>query len=160
MSTANGKPSTLTAGSLIGERILLTLWVGSLWAIGYIAAPTLFSVLEGDRQLAGELAGRLFTVTAYVGLVCGALLLAGATARGALRSWRAALVGIMVALTAIGQFGITPLMGELRSGGLAAGSEQAARFGMLHGISSTLFLVTSLLGLALVAFGLRSGRTD
>ena len=31
--------------------IAITLWVGGLWAIGYIAAPVLFSSL-GDRQLA------------------------------------------------------------------------------------------------------------
>ena len=36
--------------------VAITLWVGGLWAIGYIAAPVLFSSL-GDRQLAGVVAG-------------------------------------------------------------------------------------------------------
>ena len=44
--------------------------VGSLWAIGLIAAPTLFSVLSDNTQLAGLLAGKMFTLTAYVGMAC------------------------------------------------------------------------------------------
>ncbi|MCH2219440.1 MAG: DUF4149 domain-containing protein [Dechloromonas sp.] len=36
--------------------ITIALWVGGLWAIGYIVAPVLFSSL-GDRQLAGMVAG-------------------------------------------------------------------------------------------------------
>ena len=42
--------------------IAITLWVGGLLAIGYIAAPVLFASL-GDRQLAGMIAGRLFAIT-------------------------------------------------------------------------------------------------
>ena len=53
------------AGLLAGDRILLTLWVGSLWAIGYIAAPTLFATLE-DRALAGTLAGAMFVRARYL----------------------------------------------------------------------------------------------
>ena len=58
---------------MVGERILLTLWVGGLWAIGYIAAPTLFAMLD-DRKLAGALAGQMFHIISYIGLVCGTLL--------------------------------------------------------------------------------------
>ena len=39
-------------------QIAITLWVGGLLAIGYIAAPVLFASL-GDRQLAGMVAGKL-----------------------------------------------------------------------------------------------------
>ena len=35
------------------QRILLTAWVGGLWAIGYIAAPTLFATLD-DRAMADK----------------------------------------------------------------------------------------------------------
>ncbi len=34
---------------LAGERILLTLWVGGLWAIGYMVAPA--HILQGDTPL-------------------------------------------------------------------------------------------------------------
>ncbi|NOX26610.1 MAG: DUF4149 domain-containing protein, partial [Gammaproteobacteria bacterium] len=43
----------------LGERILLTLWVGGTWTVGYIVAPVLFKFLEADRQLAGALAGEM-----------------------------------------------------------------------------------------------------
>ena len=56
------------------ERILLTLWVGALWVAGFIVAPLLFAELD-DRALAGSLAGSLFTITSYLGLVCGGVLL-------------------------------------------------------------------------------------
>ena len=41
-----------------GERLLLTLWVGSLWAIGYLAVPLAFATL--DTQVAAEYAATLF----------------------------------------------------------------------------------------------------
>jgi hypothetical protein len=42
----------------------LTAWVGSLWAIGYLAVPILFHA-QPDRQLAGMLAGQMFTASGY-----------------------------------------------------------------------------------------------
>ena len=56
------------------QRILLTAWVGGLWAIGYIAAPTLFATLD-DRAMAGMLAGEMFHIINWLGLVCGISLL-------------------------------------------------------------------------------------
>ena len=49
-------------------NIALTLWVGGLWAIGYLVAPTLFAILGGDRPLAGVLAGKLFELIGWIGL--------------------------------------------------------------------------------------------
>lgn len=140
------------------ERLLLTLWVGGQWAIGYLAAPVLFHVLD-DRRLAGSLAGEMFTAMAYVGLVCGALLVVGLfnhQGAAAWRSWRFYALGMMLALIVLGEFGLHPLIAQLREGGLPEGSAEAARFGRLHGISSILFLLNSLLGLVLVLFGLRA----
>ena len=87
------------AGLLAGDRILLTLWVGSLWAIGYIAAPTLFATLE-DRALAGTLAGAMFEIVAYIGMVCAALLLLSNQLRnpGRRLNWRAVVLSIMFLL--------------------------------------------------------------
>ncbi len=146
--------------SLSGERILLTFWIGGMWAIGYVVTPTLFDVLD-DRALAGTIAGRLFTIMSYAGLFCGALLLAGQLARAGrdwLRSPRVWVLAVMLAVILVGEFVVTPAMVELRGSGLAEGSEQAARFARLHGVSATLFLINSLLGLGLVAFGL--GNAD
>lgn len=135
--------------------IAIVLWVGSLWAIGFIAAPTLFSTLA-DRQLAGMLAGRMFTVTAYVGMACGVYLLfyrlvtQGVTALKQAFFW---LVFAMLVLTLVGHFGIQPILEGLKLQGGAADvmhSVVADRFARWHGIASILFIVQSLLGLVLV----------
>lgn len=140
---------------VVAERILLTLWVGGMWATGYLVAPMLFQMLD-DRALAGTLAGRMFTGMSYVGLACGGLLLLniiiGVGAR-VVRVWQAWVVLGMILLTAIGEFVLQPRMAELRAAGLATGGELAQQFGRLHGAASTLFLITSLLGLALVIAG-------
>jgi hypothetical protein len=135
------------------ERILLTLWVGALWVTGFMVAPLLFAELD-DRALAGSVAGSLFTVTSYLGLLCGAslLLINGLTVRTA--NWRAVLMVIMQLLVVIGQFVITPMVADLRLQGLT----DSARFGQLHGIASVLFIMTSVLGLVLVAAGQKDRR--
>jgi len=38
-----------------------------MWSIGYIVAPTLFGML-GDRTLAGNVAGRLFSIVGWIGI--------------------------------------------------------------------------------------------
>ncbi|MDX1656271.1 MAG: DUF4149 domain-containing protein [Candidatus Competibacteraceae bacterium] len=136
----------MTFSRNLGERILTVIWIGSLWTIGYMVAPTLFAVLD-DRTLAGLVAGRLFTIGAYLGLLCGGLLLVMELASRRSR-WRLALLGFMLMLIAVGQFGLQPLMADLKAQGLA---EEAA-FARLHGISAGLYLLTSLLGLVWVAF--------
>lgn len=144
---------------IVSDRILLTLWVGSMWTAGYIIAPLLFNTLE--REMAGNIAGKVFTVTSYVGLACGVLLLLAALYQAGsqrLRQWRIWVIVIMLALIAVGQFGLQPQMAALKLQGIAEGSAAATQFGRLHGIASSLFLVTSLLGLALVIAGSSSDK--
>jgi len=137
---------------MAGERILLTLWVGGLWAIGYIAAPTLFAILD-DRKLAGALAGQMFHIISYIGLVCGVLLFVSLAKRAGMH-WRIWVVATMVALVACGEFILQPMMESLKLQGLVEGSATKKQFGMLHGVASMIYLTESLLGLSLVAFGL------
>ncbi|BAZ94087.1 MULTISPECIES: DUF4149 domain-containing protein [Thiohalobacter] len=154
--TAN--PSApMQAKIAIAERIILTLWVGGLWMIGYLAVPLLFHQLD-DTRLAGQLAGEMFRALNWFGLAAGALLLISnrMQARPGL-DWRALTLVLMLALILVNAFAISPLMQELKAGGLVAGSEAAARFGRLHGLSSFLYLIQSLLGLGLVVFGIRRG---
>lgn len=130
-----------------GERVLLTLWVGSLWTAGYVVAPLLFAQL-GEPRLAGALAGAMFTVVAHIGLACGSVLtLVQWLQRPSLRNWRAWVMLIMVVLIGAGEFGIRRYM-----------VPGAPDFGRLHGIAQSIFLVVSLLGLVLVAAGLRARR--
>jgi hypothetical protein len=130
-----------------GERILLTLWVGGLWAIGYIVAPALFANLQ-DRALAGTLAAVMFDIIAWIGLGCGAALLVINQVQYAQRrlNWRMWMLLAMVVLVVLGHFVLGPMMAELRQAGQAG----SAAFGGLHGAASVLYLATSLLGLVLV----------
>lgn len=133
---------------LVTERIMLTLWVGSLWVVGLMVAPVLFTQLD-DRALAGTLAGYLFTLTALLGLVCGSILLIASLLRTARYDWRAWVTTAMLLLVAAGQFLLVPMIGELRGQGLA----DSAEFARLHGLASLLFMLTAVLGLLLAAAG-------
>jgi len=140
----------------IGERIILTLWVGGLWAIGFLAVPVLFHTLD-DRTLAGQLAAPMFTLINSIGLACGALLLISAAmgeGRTWYRSWRVGVIAIMMAGMAVILFVIQPQMAALKVQ-LAPGGALGPQFGRLHGISSAIYLLVSVLGLLLVASGER-----
>lgn len=135
--------------------VVVTLWVGALWTTGYVVAPALFHHLQ-DRQLAGNLAGELFTLVAYIGfasafyLLLQRLLSAGSQALKQGFFW---IVILMLLLTLAGHFGIQPLMAALKAQALPAdvmNSVFASRFKTWHGISSVAYLIQSLLGLVLV----------
>lgn len=112
-----------------------------------MVAPALFANLE-DRALAGSLAGTMFEIIAYIGLACGVLLLLFNQLRctGRRLNWRAVVLSLMILFVAAGQFLVAPMITELRTQGLTASAE----FGRLHGMASVLYLLNSLLGLALV----------
>ena len=135
--------------------VAIAIWVGSLLAIGFIAAPVLFTQLA-DRSLAGNLAGAMFTVTAWVGLACGTyLILFVVFAKGwrTLQSGVFWIVMLMLALTAAGHFGVQPILEQLRADALPRRIMESAlreRFNTWHGVSTALYVVQSLLGIALV----------
>ena len=140
--------------------IFITIWVGALWAIGYLAAPTLFSTLS-DKQLAGMVAGRLFTLVAYVGMASAAYLLLQRLTRvgmSALRQPYFWIVLVMLLLTLAGHFGIQSVIAGIKAQALPADvmhSVFADRFRTWHGVASIAYLLQSLLGVVLV---LKSGR--
>jgi hypothetical protein len=131
--------------------IVVTLWVGALWAIGYIAAPILFSSID-DRILAGTLAGKMFSVLGWLGLVCGAYLLVFMVLRFGVTAMKRAIfwvVLLMLVLSAAQLFGLQPLIAQLRSQSVPRELAEAAarsRFATWHGVASVLYLVQSLLG--------------
>lgn len=142
----------------VTDQIFLTLWVGGLWTVGYLVAPTLFRIL--DRQTAGNVAGQLFSSMNIIGLVCGSMLALGIFLRGNgwMRNKRLWAIVVMLVITIVGEFLLQPMMVELKKTGLVKGSAEAISFARLHGVSSGLFLVQSLLGLGLVVF--RQGSSD
>jgi hypothetical protein len=140
--------------------VAITLWVGGLWAIGYMAAPVLFASL-GDRQLAGMVAGKLFALIAWVGLGSAAYLLIFLLRRWGGRVFRSSvfwLVLLMALFAAVSLFGIQPLMAQLKADALPQDVMTSAlrdRFAMWHGVSSMLYMMQSLLGLWVVVWANR-----
>jgi len=135
----------------------ITLWVGGLWAIGYVVAPTLFHELSANRALAGSLAGSMFTMIAWVGVGCAVYLILylllhhGVAAFKSSVFWVALLMSL---LTLAGHFGVQPILAQLKAEALPREVMETVlrdRFARWHGISSVLYLIESLLGIALVA---------
>ena len=135
--------------------IAVTLWIGALWAIGYIAAPLIFVTLE-DRALAIMLAGKMFAVVAYIGMGCGVYLLLFRLIRQGVISFRQSffwIVLVMLLLTLLGHFGAQPILEAVKHLTLPRAVLEGVlleRFATWHGIYSALYVVQSVLGLVLV----------
>ena len=141
--------------SRLVASLLTTAWVGGLWAVGFLAVPVLFYA-QPDRQLAGILAGQMFTLVSYLGIVCGLYLLVqsmSVSGRASFRQARFWIVAVMLLITMVLQFGIQPVMTGLKLEAMPLDvmhSALAARFSMLHHVSSTIYTIESLLGVVLV----------
>jgi hypothetical protein len=137
------------------QSIVITLWAGALWAVGFIAAPVLFSQLP-SRALAGLLAGKLFTIVAWGGIACAAYLLVFRLARhgpACLKQGFFWIVLAMLALVLAGLFGVQPVLEGLRAQASArdiAESVLLDRFMTWHGVASVLYVIQSVLAVALV----------
>jgi hypothetical protein len=134
--------------------ITMTLWIGGLWMTGF-SAYLLFDALQ-DKQMAGMLAGRLFTVISYIGIFSAFYLLIqrllefGTTALKQLYFWA---VFAMLLLVLAGHFGIQPLLAQLKADALPNDVMQsvfASRFKTWHGVASMAYVMESLLGLVVV----------
>lgn len=142
-----------------GRLLVGVLWVGTLWAVGFIVAPTLFATLA-ERSLAGSIAGNLFRIVAWLSVACACaiwIMQAGTERRFRLPVSKAVryLIVSMLACTVLGYFCLQPFMGALRE--VLATSQDAVqlaeakqRFGILHGVSTVFYVMQSLLGAALI----------
>ena len=134
--------------------IVVTLWVGALWTTG-LTAYVLFDTLQ-DKQLAGSLAGKLFTIVSYIGMASAFYLLVQRLidyGTGALKQSFFWAVFVMLLLILAGHFGIQPILAQLKADAMPADvmhSIFAQRFGKWHGIASVAYLVECLLGFVLV----------
>jgi hypothetical protein len=134
--------------------IVITLWVGALWATGF-SAYLIFDTLQ-DKQLAGSLAGKLFTIVSYIGMASGFYLLIQRLldyGTGALKQSFFWAVFAMLLLVLAGHFGIQPLLAQLKTDAMPNDVMQsvfADRFRNWHGIASVAYLVECLLGFVLV----------
>jgi hypothetical protein len=95
---------------------------------GLIVAPTLFHA-QPDRQLAGQLAGHLFSIETYLAIRGGA---AGLAAAGPSEIGACLLAA---ALLALNEWGLRPIMAQARLHGASLG----LGFGAWHGVSALLY---------------------
>ena len=134
--------------------IVVTLWVGALWMTG-LTAYVLFDTLQ-NKQLAGSLAGKLFTIVSYIGMASAFYLLVQSLldyGTGALKQSFFWAVFVMLLLILAAHFGIQPILAQLKADAMPADvmhSIFAERFGKWHGIASVAYLVECLLGFVLV----------
>jgi hypothetical protein len=148
-----------------GERIVLTAWVGAMWTVGFVVAPLLFRVLT-SRVIAGDIAGRLFGIINDIGLGATTALLLSAgqvCGREFLRRWQVWALLLVAVLIVTSEFVLTPMMQSLRDAAHGVDIEKTAEYGRfmaLHGVSATLYVINSVLGLALVAAGMPRARAE
>jgi hypothetical protein len=161
MKLSRSNISDLDPKHILVKRIkvlLATILAGSLWTVGYLVVPILFGTLE-DKVLAGTIAGNLFQAEAWLSLVCGLVLvlLCKLTAD---KLWAKEhkvvllLIVSMLACTLVGYFVLHPYMVDLRvvmreAVGPALTAAKT-RFGLMHGFSSVMYLLESLLAVALI----------
>jgi len=134
------------------QSLLSGLWAGLLLAVGGVAAPSLFAVLE--RQAAGTGAGQIFQMEARISL--GMAILLFVLERRRVRdlveegqSTSAMSATLLMALgalflTVFGGFVLHPLIQAAK-----AGQPTALSFGAMHGISAALYWAKTLLVLIL-----------
>jgi uncharacterized membrane protein len=141
--------------------LALIVWIGGIIFFAFVMAPTLFIVLP-NAQLAGNVVSAALTKLHWMGLVSGAVFLLASVAYG----WRKHLqfrlvtashvfVVLMLVLTAVSQFAVTPRMRELRAE-RADTPAAVAEFNRLHEWSTRCEAGVLLFGLVLVV--LTAGR--
>jgi len=99
----------------------LVVWVGGVIFLSFGEAPTVFGVLP-SRHMAGAVVGKSLTILHWMGLISGVVYLVSSMAysqmtRGTTHPFAArhVLIVLILLLTAVSQFGITPRMVALRT---------------------------------------------
>ena len=134
--------------------LVVALWAGALWMTG-LAAYILFDSLP-DRQLAGNLAGKLFTAVSYIGILSACYLLIHCFVIYGKRVFSQSFFWIvlsMLLLVFAGHFGIQVLLQNLKTQALPLEVMQstfASQFKMWHGVAGMVYVVECLLAMALV----------
>ena len=139
----------------------LVVWLGGLIFFSFVVAPTVFSVLP-TRHLAGSVVSRSLGALHWMGLVSGVVFLISSMIHARLATGSAhplaarhILLYIMLALTLISQFGISPKMASLHASmgeidSVPATDPARVQFNALHVWSTRLEGGVFLLGLIVV----------
>jgi len=151
----------------VASLVVLSLWIGGLAVLGFVAAPVIFRTLEaqdaaGGRALAGLVFGAVFARFQDWAWVLGAALIMLLATRALLGprprrlGWRLLTVVGMLALSLYTAFGIAPRIDRIRTdtagsvSSLPDSDPRKQEFGLLHGLSNVIMLVTLLGGVGLM----------
>jgi len=139
--------------------LVLVVWIGGLIFFFFVAAPTAFLVLP-TTMLAGNVVARSLAALHWIGIVSGVIFLVASLLYSRARFARAkplmlvnVLVLIMLALTLMSQFAITPRVHALRAQLPPPGAAPDAiqmEFNRLHTWSTRVETGVLVLGLGVV----------
>jgi hypothetical protein len=130
--------------------ITATFWIGGLWVVGFVAYE-LFKMIP-EAQLAGNIAGQLFKMMAYVGMASSTYLLIQRVYQYGTNSLKQGffwLILLMLILILVSHLGINPLLEKFKLEAMPKDvmeSVFADRFSTWHGISSIAYLLECFLG--------------
>lgn len=101
--------------------LALIVWIGGIIFFAFVVAPTLFLVLP-TKHMAGDVVSVSLTKLHWMGLVSGAVFLVCSLVYNQLKHAQLkpfaashVFIVVMLTLTAISQFGITPRIRQVRS---------------------------------------------
>jgi uncharacterized membrane protein len=101
--------------------LALVVWIGGIVFFAFVEAPALFSVLA-SREMAGNVVSRSLAALHWAGIVSGLVFLIASLLYNNMRHAQPRplaaghiLVVLMLLLTAISQFAVTPRMRTLRA---------------------------------------------
>ena len=136
----------------------LVVWIGGIIFFAFVVAPTVFTVLP-THDLAGKVVNRSLAALHWTGIVCGIVYLISsllysrfATGFIHLLAARNVLIVLMIMLTMISLFGITPKMNALRADmgiidKVPQSDARRVKFNQLHQWSTRLEVGVLLMGL-------------
>jgi uncharacterized membrane protein len=143
--------------------LALIVWIGGIIFFAMVEAPALFAVLP-SREMAGNVVSRSLAALHWMGIVSGVVFLLCSLLYNRLRHAQPKplaaghiLVLLMLLLTAISQFAITPRMRALRAemkviDNLPWNDPRRLEFDRLHSWSTRLEGGVLLLGVAVVGW--------
>jgi uncharacterized membrane protein len=146
--------------------LALIVWIGGIVFFAFVLAPTVFTVLP-TRELAGNVVNPSLRSLHWMGIISGVVFLVLSTLyiRGKSALWKPfsavnVLVLLMLVLTLISQFVITPRMQTLRAemgtiDTVPIGDSRRVEFNRLHGWSTRVEGGVLLLGISVTALTAR-----
>ena len=143
------------------ETIAIVAWLGSLTVVGYLVAPVLFQNLP--KMKAGDIAGQLFHLVSYIGIISAAVLICSGSIKQGLRGFLGSLKGFFISIallcTIINEWLITPVIVALKTNGKNMLYQQfGGSFAQWHGVSQIIYLMTAISLFLFIIFWTRENK--